>query len=437
MGVKSSPTEGGGSSTRDFLHEGDHGLGIPRSRAEGARVLSEEEDADHGRKRDDELQRQSDQISRQPDTAEETFRVSKGGNLTRDSLREGDHGFGIPRSRAEGARVLSEEEIAEDQRRRDEELQRQFEERLGQLDTAEDPFRLPASILRATTWIGLTVASVLGLLLVGQGAALIGDIRTLPAPFDWIAGVIATFFAAMLGWLILRLGVALFRLRRSPVIRLRGLQALEQRKRWQHLVSERFDEGKCELGKYLKEYEVDDDARRRLGMLGLNEDDCRKLEKARQSLLESDILSADDWLTEYQRRFQRILDDTAKRRVSYYVRNVALGTAVAPKAVIDQAIVLYSSMALIKDLMSIYGLRPGFGQAAVILACSIRNTYLAGLLQEVSATTLTESAPDILGNLAESIIKGTLKGATNALLIWRLGQQTIKLLQPVHPTERS
>ena len=63
---------------------------------------------------------------------------------------------------------------------------------------------------------------------------------------------------------------------------------------------------------------------------------------------------------------------------------VGLGTAVARVAAIDQAIVLYSSMALVKDLMAIYGLRPELGQATVILARSIRNTYLAGLLQEVS-----------------------------------------------------
>lgn len=358
--------------------------------------------------------------------------------MTRDSFREGDHGLGYRRSPVEDARTLSAEENAEDQRRREEEDLRQFEEWLGQHDTAGDSFRLPASILRATTWIGLTVASVLGLLLVGQGAALIGDIRTLPAPFDWIAGVSAAIFAVMLGWLILRLGVALHRLRRSPVIKLQGLQALKKRKRWQHLVSERFDEGKRELGKYLEEYEVDDDARKRLGVLGLSEDDCRELKEARQSLLDSDVsISAGDWLSKYQSRFQQILDNTAKRRVAYYTRNIWLGTAVSPMAVIDQAIVLYSSMALVKDLMFIYGLRPEFGQAAVILVRSIRNTYLAGLLQEVSVETLKESAPDILGKFAEKIIGGMLEGGTNALLIWRLGQQTIQLLQPVHPTERS
>lgn len=441
MSAKSSPT-GNGNLTRNSLREGDYGIGIPQSRMKSARVLNEEDSTDRSRKRDDGLQRQSEERPLQPDTAKEMLRLSKDGSSTKGSLREGDHGLGLPRSRMEGARALSAEEIAEAQRQRDEDRQRQFEERLRQLDTAGDSFRLPASILRVATWIGLTVASVLGLLLVGQGAALIGDIKTLSPPFDWIAGVSATFFAAILGWLILRLGVALLRLRRSPVIRMRGLQALEQRKRWQHLVSERLDEGKRELGKYLKEYEIDGDTRRRLGVLGVSEDDCRELKEVRRSLLESDVpISAGDWLVKYRDRFQRILDDTAKRRVGYYARNVVLGTAVARVAVVDQAIVLYSSTALVKDLMFIYRLRPGFGQATVILARSIRNTYLAGLLQEVSeegvAATLEEIAPDILGKLGEKITGGVIEGAANALLINRLGKQTIQLLQPVHPTERS
>ena len=365
----------------------------------------------------------------------------EGGSATRDSLREGDHGLGIPQSRVEGARVLSAEEIAEDQRRRAEDLQRQFEERLGQHDTAGDLFRLPAGILRIATWIGLTVASVLGLLLVGQGAALIGDIKTLPTPFDWIAGVSATFFAAMLGWLILRLGIALLRLRRSPVIRLRVLQALEQRKRWQHLVNERLDKGKRELEKYLKEYEIDGDTQRQLGVLGMSEDDFKKLKEVRRSLLGSDVpISAGDWLVKYRDRFQPILDDAAKRRVKSYAKQVALRTAAIPMAAIDQAIVLYSSTALVKDLMVIYGLRPEFGQATVILASSIRNTYLAGLLQEVSeeqaASILKEIAPEMAAKFVGVIAGGVAAGGANGVLIWRLGQQTIQQLQPVHPTER-
>ena len=359
----------------------------------------------------------------------------EGGSLTRDSLRQGDHGFGIPQPRAEGAQVLSEEENAKDQRQRDE--RRQLEKkRLRQRDTAGDLLQLPASILRVATWIGLTVASVLGLLLVGQGAALIGDIKTLPTPFGWIAGVSAALFAAMLGWLILRLGVALFRLHLRPATRLPG--------RLQHPMSRHFQRKlQRELKTYLNEYRVDDDALTRLGELGLSEENRRKLKDARRSLLNNTVrIPAGDWLSKYQRNFQLILDDTAKRRINHYAFKVAAGTAVARVAVIDQAIVLYSSVALVKDLMFIYGLRPEFSQVVMILASSIRNTYLAGPMQEVSEEGIIalfkEIFPDLpVNKLGEKMGAIVMEAFLNRALILRLGQQTIQLLQPVHPTEPS
>lgn len=341
---------------------------------------------------------------------------------------------------------MSEEEIAEDQRRQDAELQRQFEARLRQLDTARESFQLPASLLRITTWIGLTVASVLGLFLVGQGAALIGDIKNMPAPFDWIAGVSATLFAALLGWLIMKLGFALFRLHRSPATKLRGLRnlrVLAQQKRWNKFASRRFTQIKDDLIQYLYRYAIDDNTSRRLGDLGLSDEDCARLKEARQFLLNKDCrMPGDVWLSEYQRSFQRILDDTARRRVNHYAFKVAAGTAVARVAVIDQAIVLYTSVALVKDLMLIYGLRPEISQTAVILANSIRNAYLAGPMQEVSeegiVAMLQEIVPDLSVNkLGEKIGASVVEALMNRALILRLGQQTIQLLQPVQPTEPS
>ena len=91
--------------------------------------------------------------------------------------------------------------------------------------------------------------------------------------------------------------------------------------------------------------------------------------------------------------------------------------------------------------MAVYGLRPEFSQAAVILARSIRNTYLAGRLQEVSeegaAAMVAEFAPEMADKLVGKITGGVMEGTANGVLIWRLGQQAIHLLQPVHPTEPS
>lgn len=365
-----------------------------------------------------------------------------------EPLREGDSGLGIPRSRVEGARPLSDEENTEIERRRDQELRRELEEKLEQLGlepfgSAGESFHLPAGVVHVIMWIGLVVTTVLGLVLVGQGAALYGDIRTLPTPFDWIAGLTAVFFAVILVWLMLKLGMMLRRLHRSPTVNLRSIEALNQRQRWQSLAVEHTNEARRELTNYLTEYEVDGDARRRLRGLGFTEGQCEDLAKARQSLLDDDEpISAIDWLGRFRGRFQRILDKAAEKRTTKYASNVGWSTAATPFAVIDKAIVLYSCMALIKELMSIYGLRPTFGQTTTILARSILQTYLSGELQEVSergtdtvwdeiAEKGSEMIGTTVGDLAGQILPKLAEGGINGVLIWRLGKRAISLLQPV------
>lgn len=148
------------------------------------------------------------------------------GSVTRDSLREGDHGAGIPRSPLKGVRVLSKkkkdrliDKRNEDLQQRDKDLERKFEERSRQRDTAKswssllglvpllDGIRqLKASICRVAAWIRWVAVSVVGLLLIRLVAALFDVIKTLPAPFNWIVGVSAICFAAVIFvWLILRI----------------------------------------------------------------------------------------------------------------------------------------------------------------------------------------------------------------------------------------
>ena len=90
-------------------------------------------------------------------------------NNPEQPLREGDDGLGIPQSRIEGARALTDTEIKEYEHRQDEELRHEFERKLEELGTGSTSFNLPAGVLRVITWIGWGVASVLGLFLVAQG----------------------------------------------------------------------------------------------------------------------------------------------------------------------------------------------------------------------------------------------------------------------------
>lgn len=361
-------------------------------------------------------------------------------------LREGDDRLGIPRSSVQGARELSDEEINESRRREDEELRQRFEKSLKQLEATGANFELPGGVRRGLLWGGGTLASVLGLILVSQTAGVFSDIRALPTPFDWIMGMLALLFAGILGWLIWQLILALVRLQRNPSVDLHAIQALQERRHMQDLAAEYAEKAESELRDYLEKYSLDDNARRRLVVIGLTEREYEDLAQAKQFLLTSDEpMPPDEWLSAFRLRFQSILDHAAKSRANDYARKVGLGTALAPIAVIDKAIVLYACVALIKDLTFLYGLRPATGQTATILARSILQIYLGGLLQETTeavADTLWSETSEYLGEAAKQIpafipnvgAKIT-EGTMNGFLISRLGKRTTSFLQPVRPAK--
>ena len=404
--------------------EGDYGLGIPRSRVEGARVVSDEKIEETRRPKDADLPKTTTRHSPEP--------------------REGDYGLGVPRSRVEGARVLSDEEIEETRFLEDAELRRQFEESLQRLEGAKAKFELPAGIRRALTWGGCALVSVLGLVLVSQAATVVAGIRGLPVPFDWIMGTLAVLFAGTLSWLIMQLVLMLVRLQRNPSVNLHAVQTLQERRHMQDLAAQYAEKAEGELRIYLEKYKLDDDARRRLIVLGLTEPECEELTEAKRFLLADDEpMPPDEWLSAFRRRFQSILDRVAENRTKRYAKGVGFGTALSPVAVIDKTIVLYACVALIKDLAFLYRLRPALGQTATILTRTIVQTHLGGLLQEASeaaADTLWSEVSEYLGEAAIRIPASIpnvgakmAEGAVNGFLISRLGKRTISLLQPVRP----
>ncbi len=372
----------------------------------------------------------------------------------RGPLREGDHGLGIPRSAPGAGRVLTRAEVEESDRqekKEDEEaIRRELGRKLGSDDAGR--FRLPPPLLSFLSWTLLAAASILGLLLVGQGAAAVGHIRALPTPFNWIVGVAATGFSLVLAALIMRLGWALMRLRRSPAVNLAGLRTLSERRQWQRLAVHHVDRARIELRRHLQEYE------RRAAHPHLNDDERTCLNDARRDLLvEPQTLSASEWLEAFNGRFQSILDAVARRRVRAYAVRVGIGTAASRFPLLDQAIVLYACMALLRELLMLYGLRPTAVQTALLLARSVMTTYLSGLLQDVSddaadsaataTASLSEDGPlqdmitEVGRGAGEAVGAGVLaplagraaEGAINGVLVWRLGSRAIEQIQPVRP----
>ena len=366
-------------------------------------------------------------------------------------LRDGDDGLFRPTNKGKYRPLPREEKERRDLQEKieqEEEISRQLERLLSADDAGSFP--LPPPLLCFLRWTLLAAASILGLLLVGQGAAAVGSIRALPTPFDWIAGAAAAAFALVLAALIVRLGWALWRLRRSPAVHLASIRSLSERRQWQRLATHHAGRARQELRRHLQEYQHD--------LNVLNQDERTRLDAARRDLLaEPQTLSAAEWLEAFNGRFQSILDAAARRRVRAYAVKVFIGTGVSRFPLLDQAIVLYACMALLRELLALYGLRPGAVQAALLLARSVVATYLSGVLQDV-ADDAADAASTAADGLAEDaslqdvaaavgswagvaasaapLVGRAAEGAVNGALVWRLGVRAIRQIQPVRPTKR-
>ena len=358
-------------------------------------------------------------------------------------LRGGDTGVGIPLSEGiEGARRLTDEEVAS-AAEREEELQRTHVERqLEQLTTVGGGLQLPATVVRITTVSGILLAGVLGLLVATQLASLIADLRTIPTPWTWALGGFAALSAGAITWIAISLVVRLVRLRRSPGVNVAAVQALQERNAWQRLAVEHANEAEAELRDYLNSYSLNSHNRKALTGAGLTEAEFDDLVAAKRRLLDDEsFLPPAEWLNDFVRRFQSRLDEAADRRAKLYGKRVALGTAISPFAVVDQGIVFYTSLQLVRNLLVLYNVRPAFGQTATILARAVVQTYLAGEIERLAedgVDALVKELPGTSGELFGSAL-GTAastasrlgEGAVNGLLIWRLATRAKSLLQPV------
>lgn len=368
-------------------------------------------------------------------------------NLGR-KLRGGDTGVGIPRSAGvEGARRVSAEETESHERQTQDEERERLAEHLLDLETML-PYELPSFVRRLAFWSGLAVAAVVGLMLVVQVAALVANIETMGGPARWVLGTFGALCGAVILWLMLKLVWALARLQRNPSVNRAALEALQERRVWRQLAVEHFDQAESKLKDYLTGYAIDLDACDPLLAAGLTKEDVYDLDDGRRHLLSNPFLPSNEWLLEFRHRFQDVLDRAARRRVRQYGQRAALGTALVPIGVLDQAMILYCCLRLVRDLLVIYNVRPVFGQTATILARAIVQTYLGGEMQrwteegtEAALDAVAGSAEEVMGSaataLASQVGAKLVEGGVNGLLVWRLGTRTISFLQPVSGSVRN
>jgi len=121
------------------------------------------------------------------------------------------------------------------------------------------------------------------------------------------------------------------------------------------------------------------------------------------------------------------LDRAAHALVVKAARDVAIGTALSPAALLDAAIVLYRNAKLVRQVATLYAARPGLIGSARLLRRMVENLGVAGIAE--SGDSLAVDA--LGGTLAASVSARLGQGLLNGLLTARIGLTAMHLCRPL------
>jgi putative membrane protein len=253
-------------------------------------------------------------------------------------------------------------------------------EALADTDVAPSPKRRGRFWRNLALWTGGTLVSL------GLGLAAERLIRDLFATYDWLGW----FGLAILGVFLLALVVLTGR-ELIGLARLRTMDRLRER-----------------------------------AAVALLEDD---LPIAQKVVSELTALYADraELIRTAERALMAPLDARARALTASSARRVALVTAIAPRAVIDLAFVVFESFRLARNLADLYGARPGFFGFLRLIGAILSHLAVTGGL------VLTDGVMEqLIGQgLAAKLSARLGEGVLNGLMTVRVGIAAIKLVRPL------
>lgn len=280
-------------------------------------------------------------------------------------------------------------------------------------ETLADTDVAPAPKRRGRFWRNLAFWSGGTLISLGLGLAAERLIRDLFAAYDWLGwfglAILAVFLLALVV-LVARELIGLSRLRSMDRLRERAAAALlaDDLDAAQKIVSEL-------TGLYADRPDL---ARPRTGL----ETDAKS------------ILDGAELINTAERALMAPLDARARALTASSARRVALVTAVAPRAVIDLAFVVFESFRLARNLADLYGARPGFFGFLRLVGAILSHLAVTGGL------VLTDGVVEqLIGQgLAARLSARLGEGVLNGLMTVRVGIAAIKLVRPLpFSTQRS
>lgn len=141
----------------------------------------------------------------------------------------------------------------------------------------------------------------------------------------------------------------------------------------------------------------------------------------------SDTLTDGERLVLFERTVLAPVDRQAYRLVLKSSRDIGVLTAISPLGLLDGLLVLWRTMLLLRQVMTLYGVAPGTVASLSLARRCLRNAALAGLADVVTQATLEHAGASLMTLLSAR----AGQGIGNALLASRLGLEAIKETRPL------
>jgi putative membrane protein len=121
------------------------------------------------------------------------------------------------------------------------------------------------------------------------------------------------------------------------------------------------------------------------------------------------------------------LDKRAYQLVKIGARDIAALTALSPLGVLDGVIVLGRTLAMLRAIAQVYGVRPGAAATTALLRRTLRNVVAAGVGELVSDAAVETLGASLLSFLSTRAGQGVLNGVLAA----RLGLSAMQVCRPL------
>ncbi len=121
------------------------------------------------------------------------------------------------------------------------------------------------------------------------------------------------------------------------------------------------------------------------------------------------------------------IDEKAKKAITKASLQGALSTAISPVALVDMALIVYRSVALTKEIATLYGYKPTIVTTSMLLKQGMVNVMFAGVVELATEFTNQATSSSFLSKASKQLGQG----AANGILLARLGFGVLQACRPI------